>query len=166
MNRVSWLLLGAWLVWGWETAQAQNMVPYPPATGVPQSLPRFQANPGNFGGAYSEVPLPQGNWWEFDPALLHPVPTPAPEPQVIPRPVPRRNRGARVYTRGYNQAPAPYSTPLPRGQLIWPGADYAPQYTPELRYQNYGSAYGRGPYGSGFYPGYFRGFPMGPALGY
>ena len=29
----------------------------------------------------------------------------------------RAARGTRVYSRGYNQAPAPYATQLPRGQL-------------------------------------------------
>ena len=37
----------------------------------------------------------------------------------------------------------------------------APNYTPYSRYQSYESGYGRGPYGSGFYSGYYKGFPLG-----
>ena len=50
---------------------------------------------------------------------------------------------------------------LPQGQLYWPGSFMAPSYTPNSRYQSYGSGYGRGPYGSGFYSGYYKGFSLG-----
>ena len=72
----------------------------------------------------------------------------------------RRLVGARVYNRGYNQAPAPYATQLPRGQLAWPGSAMAPGYTPFSRYRSYGSGYGVSPYGSNFWGGYYKGFPM------
>jgi hypothetical protein len=82
-------------------------------------------------------------------------------PTRVVRPRGRFFRGARVYSRGYSQAPAPYTTPLPQGQLYWPGSYLAPTYTPYSRYQTYGSGYGQSPYGSNFYGGYYKGFPMG-----
>ena len=59
-----------------------------------------------------------------------------------------------------------YASQLPQGQLYWPGSAIAPGYTPFSRYQTYGSGYNQSPYGSNFYGGYYKGFPMAfPMIG-
>ena len=69
-------------------------------------------------------------------------------------------RNLRV-TRTYSQPPVPFATQLPVGQLYWPDSYMTPNYGPWSRYQSYGSGYGRGPYGSSFYGGYYKGFLLG-----
>jgi hypothetical protein len=49
---------------------------------------------------------------------------------------------------------------LPVGQLYWPASAIAPAYAPSSRFESFESGYGRSPYGSNFYGGYYKGFPI------
>jgi len=145
-------------------AQAQGVVNYPPADGMMYApAPVFPA-PGGFGGNYAQTypSYSQGGYYAASPNTVQSQPrVPATNP-VAPRFRGRAAaRGARTYNRGYNQPPAPYATPLPQGQLYYPGSALAPNYTPFSRYQGYGSGYGYSPYGSGYYTGYYKGFSLG-----
>jgi hypothetical protein len=147
-----------------SSAGAQEVVNYPPADGMMYTLPPQYAAPGGLGSEYTETPpaVSSGttapNAYAAQPAAPYSYQT-APARRAIARL--RAGRAARQYTRGYSQPPAPYSTALPQGQIYWPGSFMAPSYTPLSRYQTYGSGYGRGPYGSGFYSGYYKGFSLG-----
>ena len=125
-------------------------------------VPPVYPAPGGVGSQYMETyPTFRGNNQAY---------APYPGQQVVPatpaRPAQaakvrgRAARGTRVYSRGYNQAPAPYATQLPRGQLDWSGSAMAPGYTPFSRYQSYGQGYSVSPYGGNFWGGYYKGFPM------
>jgi hypothetical protein len=124
---------------------------------IPPSIPA----PGGVGGGYVET-FPRGAVGYYQPGEY--VTQAAPStyqtaPVRVVRPRGRFFRGPRVYSRGYSQAPAPYATALPQGQLYWPGAYMAPAYTPSSRFETYGSGYGQSPYGSNFYGGYWKGWP-------
>jgi hypothetical protein len=144
---------------------AQGVVDYPPATGHMVFIPPSTPAPGGVGSQYVET-FPQGAVGYYEPgAVIQGGPYTY---QSNPAPVVRTRgrffrgaRGARVYSRGYNQAPAPYATALPQGQLYWPGSYLAPAYTPFSRFQTYGSGYTQSPYGSNFYGGYYKGYSMG-----
>jgi len=148
-------------------AGAQGVVNYPPADGMMYAVPPQYPAPGGFGGQYTQTyPANAPGYYGTTPYVAQGTNrgvvqqrVPATN-QAAPRVRGRAARGARSYSRGYSQPPAPYSTPLPQGQINWPGSYLAPGYTPFTRYQSYGSGYGYGPYGSGFYGGYYKGFPM------
>jgi hypothetical protein len=162
MSRIFGYMVGACLlVVLMPGAQAQGVVNYPPADGMMYAIPPQYPAPGGFGGQYTQTypAYPQG-YYGANPYVVQQQGVPSTS-QVAPRVRGRAARGARSYSRGYSQPPAPYSTPLPQGQIYWPGSFMAPGYTPFSRYQSYGSGYGNGPYGSGFYGGYYKGFPMG-----
>ena len=143
---------------------AQGSVEYAPASGHMNVIPPTYVAPGAVGAPYVET-FPSG-------VVANQAVVPGQVQQVAPysyraTPVPRSAargravRGTRTYSRGYAQPPAPYATPLPQGRLDWPGSYLTPYYVPFSRYQNYGSGYERGPYGSGFYGGYYKGYSMG-----
>ena len=125
---------------------------------VPPSYPA----PGAVGGQYLETfPTFAGTIDSTGAYAVQPGVPYATQTRPATRVQGRNIRATRTYSRGYRQAPAPYATQLPQGQLYWPGSYLAPNYVPFNRYQNYGSGYGRGPYGSSFYGGYYKGFLLG-----
>ncbi len=172
MGRILGILLGAGLMFGLASGVvAQDWGAYPPASGNMYYYPPVYAAPGGVGGQYVETyPTYGGNYYYYQPGTYatQPVapsttqPAPAAPAQVRVRPI-RRFR-TYTYRGGYPQAP--YGTPLPQGQLYWPGQYVVPGYMPFSRYQTYGSGYGQSPYGSNFYGGYYKGFPMAlPMIG-
>jgi hypothetical protein len=163
MKRIIGCMVGSCLVFVLSSSvKAQGVVNYPPADGMMYTVPPEYAAPGGLGTGYTETPpaLSSGtmapNAYAAQPAAPYSY-------QAAParRAKLRTGRAARQYTRGYSQPPAPYATPLSQGQIYWPGSFVAPSFTPNSRYQSYGSGYGRGPYGSGFYSGYYKGFSTG-----
>ena len=55
---------------------------------------------------------------------------------------------------------------FPKASFTGPGLPWRSGYTPFSRYQTYGSGYNQSPYGSNFYGGYYKGFPMAfPMIG-
>jgi hypothetical protein len=166
------LLLGASVE---ARAQAAN---YPPAAGHMVIIPPIFPSPNAIGSAYVEtfpsfepVDIPGPNYEEpvVEPGPLNDeaakgarAQRPAPQKKAAKTQAGLRRRRLqpnRTYSRGYNLAPAPYATELPVGQLYWPGAYLAPSFTPDSRYQTFGSGYRRSPYGSNFYGGYWKGWP-------
>ena len=161
MGRILEVMFGAWLLLGLVSGvSAQGVVNYPPATGNMVYVPPSYPAPEAFGGQYVETFPTFAE--SFDSTGAYTVQPGVPyATQTRPAAVVRvRGRNLRA-TRTYSQAPAPYATQLPQGQLYWPGSYMTPNYTPLIRYQSYGSGYGRGPYGSNFYEGYYKGFLMG-----
>lgn len=167
MSRVVGVMCGGWLLLGMVSgAGAQYVVNYPPADGYFTSIPPSYPAPGAVGGQYLETFPSFAGTYDSTGALAQPtVPYATQTAPVVPARV-RNARARRAAARGYSQAPAPYATPLPQGQLYWPGSYVTPYYVPGTRYQTYGSGYGRGPYGSNFYPGYYKGFVMASPSGY
>jgi len=116
------------------------------------------ATDGSFGGGYIQhypgyLYGPHGNrWYAYfgnppSDAAYYAVPATPEEPQV--------------YTRGYDQAPAPYRRALPRGQAFLPNGLPPSGYTPLLRDQTQGGwSYGVGPYGTNYYSGMYKGWPI------
>jgi hypothetical protein len=146
-----------------QVARGQSAAYYPPASGHMEVVPPVFPAPGAVGGQYIETFPTYGGTYQANPGYAGQQVVPygtqtriAPAARIRGRAV----RNARVYSRGYSQPPAPYATQLPRGQLDWPGSVMAPGYTPYSRYQTYGSGYGVSPYGSNFWGGYYKGFPM------
>ena len=89
------------------------------------------------------------------------VPYQAPSaPAAAVRPRGRNLRGARTYSRGYNQARPP-TRPLAPGSAQLDRFVPGPWISPYSRYQSYGSGYATSPYGSNFYTGYYKGFLRG-----
>jgi hypothetical protein len=142
-------------------ARAQGVVSYPPADGMMYApAPVFPAQ-GGFGEQYLQsYPANAPAYYTTAPNMVPRQAVPA-TAQPAPRVRGRVARGARTYSRGYSQPPAPYSTSLPQGQLYYPGSVLSPGYTPFARYGSYGGGYGYGPYGSGYYSGYYKGFSLG-----
>lgn len=165
MGRNLGIMFGAWFLFGLVSGvSAQGVVDYPPATGHMEFVPpSFPANAA-VGGQYLETfptyagTLAPSGAYATQPGVPYATQT---RPAVAARVRGRNVRPMRTYSRGYSQPPAPYATPLPQGQIYWPGSYMAPNYVPFSRYQSYGSGYGRGPYGSGFYGGYYKGFSLG-----
>jgi hypothetical protein len=163
MKRIIGCMVGSCLVFVLSSSvNAQGVVNYPPADGMMYTVPPEYAGPGGLGAGYSEA-FPAVSSGTTAPNAYAAQPAAPYSYQTAParRAKLRAGRAARQYTRGYSQPPAPYATPLSQGQIYWPGSIMAPSYTPNSRYQSYGSGYGRGPYGSGFYSGYYKGFSMG-----
>jgi hypothetical protein len=139
-------------------ARAQSVADYPPAAGHMEYIPPVIPAPGAVGGQYVETfPNYGGYYYQPGPYGAQQI---TPYVQATPRTRARIARGVRTYSRGYSAPPAPYATQLPTGQLYWPGSFMAPAYTPFSRFQSYGSGYGVSPYGSSFYGGYYKGFPL------
>jgi hypothetical protein len=146
-------------------ARAQGVVYYPPADGQFYAPPPLIPAPGGFGEQYLQSypanALAPG-YYVTTPNIVPQQPQGVPATnRVLPRIRGRVARGARAYSRGYSQPPAPYATPLPQGQLYYPGSIMAPNYTPFSRYGSYGGGYGYSPYGSGYYTGYWKGWSLG-----
>jgi len=161
MSRIPEVIFGAWLLLGLVSGvSAQAVVNYPPATGNMVDVPPSYPAPEAFGGQYVET-FPSFAE-SFDSSSAYAVQPGVPyTTQTRPATAVRvRGRNLRA-TRTYSQAPAPYATQLPQGQLYWPDSYLTPNYVPLNRYQSYGSGYGRGPYGSNFYGGYYKGFLLG-----
>ena len=161
MSRIPEVMFGAWLLVGLVSGvSAQAMVNYPPATGNMVDVPPSYPAPEAFGGQYVET-FPSFAE-SFDSSSAYAVQPGVPyATQTRPATAVRvRGRNLRA-TRTYSQAPAPYATQLPQGQLYWSDSFVTPNYAPLSRYQSYGSGYGRGPYGSNFYTGYYQGFLLG-----
>lgn len=168
MRRTFGLLLGAGLILSMgSVAHAQGWGGYyPPAGGEMYYYPPVFTSPWAVGGQYVETfPTFVGNTYTPMTYTTQPV---APAQPRAGRDVPAANAGARArraqqprtYVRGYNQLA------VPQGQLYWPGSYVAPGYTPFSRYQTYGSGYSQSPYGSNFYSGYWKGWPMAfPMIG-
>src|SRR5262245_31386791 len=134
---------------------------YPPADGIMYTVPPVFLAPDAIGAPYVEVP-PTFTPSEASPAVNAPedrMPVQA-KRQSAAKAKGKAARSGRAYVRDHGRDSLPYQTALPVGQLYWPGAYFTPAYSPTTRFQNYDSAYGRGPYGSGFYSGYYKGFPM------
>jgi len=115
------------------------------------------ATDGSFGGGYIQhypgyLYGPHGNRW----AAYFGSPPPAAAYQVVPM-TPDETR---VYTRGYDQVPAPYRRALPRGRATLPNMLPPSGYLPPLRGQAYGWGYGTGPYGTNYYSGMYKGLPI------
>ena len=99
---------------------AQDAAKYPPAAGHMTVIPPNFVAPGSVGGNYVETFPAFGG--TYQPAAYVAQPVAPSRYTMTPRPRARLQRGARVYSRGYNQAPAPYATQLPQGQLYWPNS--------------------------------------------
>jgi hypothetical protein len=141
-------------------AFSQGAANYPPASGHMTYIPPSFPAPGAVGSQYVETFPSFVQPYQATPGVTQPA---APGfRSATPRTRGRVVRGTRVYSRGYNSAPAPYANPLPQGQLYWPGSMVAPDYTPFSRYRTQGQGYQVSPYGSNFYGGYW----MGHALNY
>ena len=161
MGRILKVMFGAWLLLGLVSGvSAQGVVNYPPASGSMVYVPPSYPAPEAFGSQYVET-FPSFAE-SFDSTGADAIQPEVPyATQTRPAAVVRvRGRSLRA-TRTYSQPPAPYATQLPQGQLYWPGSYMTPNYVPLNRYQSYGSGYGRGPYGSDFYGGYYKGFLLG-----
>lgn len=112
---------------------------------------------GSFGGGYIQhypgyLYGPHGDrWYAYfgnpPPAAAYMIAPAAPEEE-------------RVYTRGYDQTPAPYRRALPRGRATLPNGLPPSGYVPGLRGQTYGWGYGTGPYGTNYYSGMYKGWPI------
>jgi hypothetical protein len=165
MGRILGVVFGAWLLLDLVSGvSAQGVVNYPPASGHMEYVPPSYPAPEAVGGQYVETfPSFAGSFdstgaYAVQPGVPYATQT---RPATTVRVRVRNLRATRTYSRGYSQPPAPYATQLPQGQLYWPGSYMTPNYVPFSRYQSYGSGYGRGPYGSNFYGGYYKGFLLG-----
>jgi len=164
MSRIVGFMLGVVVTLGvGQVVKGQGAAYYPPASGHMEVVPPIYPAGGAVGGQYLETFPTFGGTYQanpfYSPQQVVPYATQT-RPAAAARVRGRVVRGARVYSRGYSQAPAPFATQLPVGQLQWPGSVLAPGYTPFSRYQSYGSGYGVSPYGSNFWGGYYKGFPM------
>jgi len=161
MGRTLEVMFGAWLLLGLVSGvSAQGVVNYPPASGYFVYIPPSYPAPEAFGSQYVETfPSFAGSFGSTGAYAVQPgVPYATETRPAAAARVRGRNHRA---TRTSSQPPAPYATQLPQGQLYWPDSYMTPNYTPVSRYQSYGSGYGRGPYGSNFYTGYYQGFLLG-----
>ncbi len=127
-------------------------------------VPPTAVNPAAVGSPYMETFPSFAGTYGFPLGLtVRPVTpfTTTTRPAAVARGRVRRPRAARAGNGVVNATPPPYATQLPTGQLYWPGSGVSPNYSPYSRYQSYGSGYSRGPYGSNFYGGLWKGFWLG-----
>ena len=165
MNRPIGIMLSVGIALGLSAgAPAQSVVDWPPATGHMQFVPPSYPGPGAVGAQYVETfPSFAGM---VEPQMAGVVQGGVPPEIRAPRSAApakgrrRPPRGARAKNQGFSLPPAPYDTSLPVGHLSWPGSAVSPGYAPSSRYDSMESGYDRSPYGSNFYGGYYKGFPI------
>jgi hypothetical protein len=114
------------------------------AMGLDYGVSSYGAQPyGGFGLQYSQA-LPAGGIVEDQYGVFHVIPyvaSAAPIAAVQPQPSARTSRS------GYRRAVVQPRYQLPTGSLGSSAANGGILYSPEMRYQSYGSGYGVGPYG-------------------
>ena len=97
---------------------------------------------GGFGLETIQIPF-AGAFWLDQFGLVHAI-----EPaQPLPRIAARRSAPKSIVAPASHRV-SKTGARLPTGSLAWPGASGVVLYSPWLRYQSYGSGYGRGPYGN------------------
>jgi hypothetical protein len=143
--------------------QAQS-TPYDDGAFVPATngISNYGSMPnGGFGVGYTQ-PVTAGSWIMDQYGMVYPAPTiePAPraadaKPATAARPAPRTSGS----TANRTKAKPRYQ--LPTGSLGWSGANGVVLYSPEARYESYGSGFGRGPYGVVNYRYMSWGWPNG-----
>ncbi|QEH32887.1 hypothetical protein OJF2_13720 [Aquisphaera giovannonii] len=138
-----------------------QVVDYPPADGQMTFVPPIFPAAGAV-GAHSVETFPAfAGVYEVLPREAQPLAsTEAPAARARAKVRGRQARVARNYARGYSQGPAPYDMQLPMGQLPGQGGVPTIDYAPSSRFQTFGQGYDVSPYGSNFFGGYFRGFPL------
>jgi hypothetical protein len=116
---------------------------------------------GGFGVGYTQS-VAAGSWIMDQYGMMHSVPTidPAP-PAVDAKPATAARPAARTSGSTANRTKAKPRYQLPTGSLGWSGANGVVVYSPEARYESYGSGYGRGPYGVVDYRHMSWGWPNG-----
>jgi hypothetical protein len=145
------------------SVQAQS-TPYddrgfvPSASGITNSgsLPN-----GGFGVEYTQ-PVVVGSWIMDQYGMVYAAPTvdPAP-PAADPKPATAARPAIRTPGSTANRTKAKPRYQLRTGSLGWSGANGVVLYSPEARYESYGSGYGRGAYGVVNYGYMSRGWPLG-----
>ena len=156
------MVLGVGCWFGFAAAGHGQVLDYPPAGGQMQIIPPVFPAAGAVGAGTVETFPACGGVFDVIPYEVQPV-TPVEDLRTTRR-VGARTRPVRVtrkYVRPGSQPPAPYATPLPVGQLPGQGGLPAIDYAPGSRFDTFGQGYDVSPYGSRFFGGYFRGFPMG-----
>lgn len=145
------------------SVQAQS-TPYddsgfvPSATGISSfgTLPN-----GGFGVEYTQ-PVVAGSWIMDQYGMVYAAPTVDPTPPPVDaKPATAARPATRTSGSAVNRTKAKPRYQLPTGSLGWSGANGVVLYSPAVRYESYGSAYGRGPYGVVNYGYMSRGWPLG-----
>jgi len=145
------------------SVQAQS-TPYDDGAFIPTAngISNYGSMPnGSFGVEYTQ-PVVTGSWIMDQYGMVYRVPTvePAPraadaKPATAARPAPRMSGSAA------NRAKPKPRYQVPTGLLGSSGANGVVLYSPEARYESYGSGYGRGPYGVVNYGHMWWGWPTG-----
>jgi hypothetical protein len=97
---------------------------------------------GGFGMETIQVPL-AGTFWVDRFGMVHATEPAQPLPRVAARRPGTKTTGTAASRRVWKTGAR-----LPAGSLEWSGSSGVVLYSPWLRYQSYGSGYGRGPYGN------------------
>ncbi|WP_165232219.1 hypothetical protein [Aquisphaera insulae] len=152
--------VGCWL--GIAATGHGQVLDYPPAGGQMRIIPPVFPADGAVGAGTVETFPAFGGIYEVIPSEVQPVASAEESTRAVRRIGARTRpvRATRRYARAGSQPPAPYGTPLPMGQLPARGGFPAIDYGPGSRFDTFGQGYDVSPYGSRFFGGYFRGFPM------
>jgi hypothetical protein len=97
---------------------------------------------GGFGMETIQVPF-AGTFWLDRFGMVHATEPAQPLPSVA-----ARRPGTKTTGTAASRRVSKSGARLPTGSLEWSGSSGVVLYAPWLRYQSYGSGYGRGPYGS------------------
>jgi hypothetical protein len=128
---------------GWASRSAAQSVDDAYATVTTGYSYFIYAEPyGGFGMETIQVPL-VGTFWLDRFGMSHATQSAQPLPRVA-----ARRPVAKTTGTAANRRISKSGARLPTGSLQWPGASGVVLYSPWLRYQSYGSGYGRGPYGN------------------